>query len=538
LDFSDKFGENSYSMIKIRSLTLAVFVLATVSQVELIAQPEEALLKELAIANQQTIEALVLYPEKTRMAILEATKYPSLLIQLEEMKERTSQAFQTLIEDFPKEDQILFYELNRYPGLLDQLIRKEQVPGEHRKALEILPSNAQSRAFELVQSNPSTIEKIYQLTRTAQIAYSKQLMDYPIRTQEAFSQLIQQPEVVELLNQDLRFTILVGDTYRKDSLGILRSMDSLHAVVARAHAEELNDWKATLENNPEAATELQQASELYAQEMYPQAGLPLADTWYGNDPYWTGQVPLSPYFYWFGYPWWEPYPRWYPYPWWWNWGGYFYGSRWVIIYLPSYHFMHWYFEHPHHHHHYSHLSEQFVRHYHHHRRSGTTISMEVKNWQVRHRSVLSETFLKADNGLRERLITYADFEQKRTDYNLRNPTKPRDEALFLEKNSRKYPSLKKANQESKQEIQIEKTREINQRKDWAPPKEPSYPLPVKREVPTRNPVQVPPPTKTPPNKPNEARDYHFQKWEERKPTAPVIKQAPPTKNTVPKKRGG
>lgn len=64
MDFSDKFGENSYTMIKIRSLTLAVFVLATVSQVGLIAQPEEALLKELAIANQQTIEALVLYPEK------------------------------------------------------------------------------------------------------------------------------------------------------------------------------------------------------------------------------------------------------------------------------------------------------------------------------------------------------------------------------------------------------------------------------------------------------------------------------------------
>lgn len=168
--------------------------------------------------------------------------------------------------------------------------------------------------------------------------------------------------------------------------------------------------------------------------------------------------------------------------------------------------------------------------------------MEVKNWQVQHRSVLSETFLKADNGLRERLITYADFEQKRTDYNLRNPTKPMDEALFLEKNSRKYPTLKKANQEAQQEMQLEKTKEIDQRKEWAPPKEPSKPLPTKQELPARkpttNPVKPPPPTKSIPNKPNEARDYHFQKWEERKPTAPVIKQAPSTKTTVPKKRGG
>jgi hypothetical protein len=531
-------------MRKIQVLQVALLLLASLMRVVVQAQPEDALLKELANANQQTIEALVLYPEDTRMAILEVTKYPSLLIQMAEMKEKTSLAFQTLIEDFEKEDQAVFYELNRYPNLVDQLVRKEHSTVELQTFLELLPLHDQTRALTLLQTNGSTLIKIHQLSRTAQIAFSKQLIEYPARTQLAFSLLIQHPEVLELLNQDLRFTILVGDLYKRDSFRILHSMDSLHAIVARVHAEDLTDWKSTIENNQQAATELQMASDEYSLEVCSHEFNTIADSWPGNDPIWNGQLLISPYLYWFGSPWWEPYPRWYPYPYWWSWGGYYIRGSWVIIFLPSYHFMHWYFDRANHHLHYSHLSEQFVRHYQHHRQSGTTITMEVKNWKERHREILSDEYLKGDEGLRKRLITYADFEMKRSQYNLKNASRALDQVQFLEKDSQKYPTLKQARVESLREMESLKRKESTKRKEWAPSKDPfsTNTIPGKTTKPNRkstsSPQTVQPTLPSHPSKTNEARDYHFQKWEESKPAHPTLKQPPSSKTTIPKKRGG
>ena len=81
------------------------------------AQTDVALLGDLAEENKASVEALVLYPSETRLAILEATKHPEVLIKMQDMREKTSAAFRTLIEDFPRSTQAVFYDLNRYPGL-------------------------------------------------------------------------------------------------------------------------------------------------------------------------------------------------------------------------------------------------------------------------------------------------------------------------------------------------------------------------------------------------------------------------------------
>ena len=84
-------------------LTLCSMVLLVGGQ--LFAQADKALLRDLAEENKQSVEALALYPEDTRLSILEAAKYPEVLIKMQNIREKTSAAFQTLIEDFPRNTQ-------------------------------------------------------------------------------------------------------------------------------------------------------------------------------------------------------------------------------------------------------------------------------------------------------------------------------------------------------------------------------------------------------------------------------------------------
>ncbi len=92
------------------------------------------------------------------------------------------------------------------------------------------------------------------------------LLVTPIPAQQAFTHLLDLPEVIDLLNEDLRFTIMVGDVYRDNPDWVIKKTDSLNLVVARAHAEELENWKTSIENDPEAKLELQAAASEYATE--------------------------------------------------------------------------------------------------------------------------------------------------------------------------------------------------------------------------------------------------------------------------------
>jgi hypothetical protein len=93
------------------------------------AQTDLSLLGDLAEENKKSVEALVLYPSETRLAILQATKNPEILVKMQNMREKTSAAFRALIEDFPRTTQSVFYDLNRYPGLVESLVLQKKRSG-------------------------------------------------------------------------------------------------------------------------------------------------------------------------------------------------------------------------------------------------------------------------------------------------------------------------------------------------------------------------------------------------------------------------
>jgi hypothetical protein len=544
------------------------------------AQTDVALLGDLAEENKTSVEALVLYPAETRMAILEGTKHPEVLIKMQDMREKTSAAFRTLIEDFPRSTQEVFYDLNRYPGLTATLVSQRNDSGALRKALEVLPEAKRADAFGVVNRQMATLAKIEDLNQTTLRAFERLIGGYPIPAKQAFNHLLGLPEVIDLLNEDLRFTILVGETYRDYPSWVVQQMDSLNLAVARAHAEELDSWKAALENDPEAKAELESASREYAAEYGYDAEDYYSDDLYNNTyhPNRDNDIQVyhyyEPYPYWYGYPWWEPFPRWHPYPWWYDWGGPFYPyGPFVIVYLPSYHFTHWYFANPYHHSHYNHLSTHFVNHYYGHRHSGTTISTGVREWHRQNRTVISDDFLADKGRLPERLKEYGQFEKGRKDFNAKHPEKELSQEEFLTKNPRKYPEIQRSREASKADIQREDRAIREKRSSWAPSKAPVTPepapaakterpsrvspLPVQKDPKTDKPdsrVPVPAPkterlprvsdpqipktdrpsapVQRPQTRPDAAKDYNRQKWEERKPQ--VRPANPPSPTRVPK----
>jgi len=202
-----------------------------------IAQTDLSLLGDLAEENKKSVEALVLYPSETRLAILQATKSPEILIKMQNMREKTSAAFRTLIEDFPRATQAVFYDVNRYPGLLESLILQKNDPVAIRKLLQVLPADRVEEAFGVVNRQMSTLVQINALSQTTRRAFEGLIAGYPISARQAFTHLLDLPEVIDLLNEDLRFTIMVGDVYRDNPAWVIQKMDSLNLSVARAHAE-------------------------------------------------------------------------------------------------------------------------------------------------------------------------------------------------------------------------------------------------------------------------------------------------------------
>ena len=530
------------------------------------AQTDLSLLGDLAEENKKSVEALVLYPPETRLAILQATKNPEILVKMQNIREKTSAAFRALIEDFPRTTQAVFYDLNRYPGLVESLVLQRNEPAAIRKSLQVLNPDKAEEAFGVVNRQMSTLIQINNLSQTTRRAFEGLIAGYPITAQQAFTHLLDLPEVIDLLNEDLRFTIMVGDVYRANPAWVIQKMDSLNLVVARAHAEELENWKSSIENDPEAKLELQSAANEYATEngyaVEAAEGNSVDD--YAYDDVYADSDPVNsrtdrqivqhyydPYPYWYSYPWWEPYPRWHPYPLWWDWGAYFRPRGPIVIYLPSYHFMHWYFDRPQHHDRYNRLSTHFVRHYYGYRSSGTTISMGVRDWQERNRRIISNDFITPQKELSERLREFGRFEQGWRELNTKNPSRNITQEEFLDKNSQKYPQILRSRETAKTEIQHETTVKRERNADWAPPKanpvpEPIYAprtdQPAKRKVtPDRKPnlpsndqpvLREPRPAPVPRTKPDEAKDYHRQKWEE---TSPRKEPRPGVTVPVPKK---
>jgi hypothetical protein len=181
----------------------------------------------------------------------------------------------------------------------------------------------------------------------------------------------------------------------------------------------------------------------------------------------------------------------------------------IIIDLPSYYFTHWYFGRPVHHYHYSHLSSHFVNHYYGHRTSGSSITSSVRNWRDNNRSIVTDDWLSQARTQPGMLKEYGQFENARTNYNIKHADKPAAAPEFLDKNKKRYPALSKEREMAQPQMD----------KPNPNPEEPTiFRKPVTREpTPPKEPTKRKnePLTKEKPSVPkvDKAQEYHRNKWE-------------------------
>ncbi len=497
------------------------------------AQSDKELLAQVAAENQMAVNALVLYPQETRQSILEATLYPEALIKLESIQKTTSESFKNLVEQYPQETQETIWDLTRYPELIPNLV---QLGFDQSSEVDLLTNNypeiIHSRIWDAYSNHFTLLVRINELQQSANRAFGILLSDYPGPAQEAFSTLIDLPEVLTLLTENIRLSILVGDLYRADPEWLLHKTDSLNMVVARQNAQELEDWQESLKEDPEAKQELETSAKEFAEANA------YDDLYYDGEEAYANeaQTQIVEYHYyhypfWFGYPYWYTHPRWRPYPVWYDWGFYFYPDRRIsVVYLPSYYFIDWYFRYPHHHYRHPRLSAHFIRYYQRHPRSNNSICNNVYRWQNSNKKIITDDFLKPDRDLVNRVKEYGKFESERVTYNTKNRTNPKSPTEFLEQNRRKYPALEKTVPKTKPEVATKRPTTVSPKPQ--PNTKPRTVTPPKSEVPKTKPEVVPkrPTTISPKPQPNtKLRTVTPPKSE-----VPKTKPAPVNRQPVPK----
>lgn len=428
------------------------------------AQPETPLFDDWEAADKAAVEALVMYPQNTRNAILEAALYPELLIKIEGLQNETSESFQELIAGLDQDEQAALYDLSRYPGLVSRLALAKEIGARTiNDILEDYPEVIHARARKAYRDQGALLMRMDELHLNADHQFNVLIATYPSVTREAFHELTELPEVLSLLTENIRMTILVGDLYQKDPDRLHRQLDSLNLVVAEANAKELENWKESVANDPEVMAELRSASEEFAEEYGYDDEYYAYDDMYADgrrtaDRYVVEQYFYYNYPYWFGFPRWYYYPRWRPYPIWYESGFYVVlDGSFVIHQLPTFYFTHWYFYQPYHHYYYPHLSRHFVRHTFRAPRPGTSsIAVTVSSWQRNNREVITEAWLRNDRNSVERFREYGKFEMDRTQYNRKKQEKELSPTEYLERHKNRYPTLNRANVTRSGQIQTER----------------------------------------------------------------------------------
>ncbi len=427
-------------------------------QFTLLAQEDELYnLKELVHDSREEIEALALYPNDIRDAILDICLHPELLVKLGAIQSKTQESFQELIKYQPEESQKKYWELLRYPGLVEKIVKGG--PKSHTEINIILkdyPEDVHTIAHDYGMSRYRTLVKIAAIDGRAQVASELLMEDYKPGTQEKVRLLLQFPEVLHIMVEHIDLVILVGEHHKNNPGLVIAKADSIRVAVARKNTEDLEAWRKGLEEDPRALAEFEEVSQQFREEngyeedydpMYPNSSKPKPREKEKVVKDVHVQYNYYPYPYWFGYPSWFPSIYWYRYPYWYHWGYYYGPSRSIVVLgLPSYFYFYWYFQVPAHYYRYPYLSNYIIRYY---RvrsgvgpsRSGLTHSVDA--WRRRSRSTVPDRLLEEkDHGIRRQKVReYGRFEEDYQRSYRRNPreTGTRDE--YLERRGSRYPYL-------------------------------------------------------------------------------------------------
>jgi hypothetical protein len=395
--------------------------------------------KEVMREDSAAINALVMYPDTIRLDIFEVCEYPEAIASVESLQQHSRDEFVALISNYSKSEQEDFWNLSRYPGLIMQLAEGGRKSADQIDTmLDNYPADIHDTALKYGIEYYDVLKKMDDLQTRTDAQFDQILAAYPTVTQQAWAELIQYPEVINLLYDHLSLATRVGDHFKNNPQGVIRRADSLNMVETMQNNQNTEAWKDSIEENPEAEQDLDSAGDEYAAAN----GYTEKDIETAPDSAYVANYTCQPYPFWFGYPTWYPYSYWYPYPFWFDCG--FYrnrAGRIIVIGSPSGYFTTWYFYSPEHWNRYPYLGDVYVSHYYGERRTFGGNSAIVHRWMHENRSYLPKDFA-SNRQDRTRVIRQlgqlnVDVRRQRTG----RSASATERDKYFQENKSKYPSL-------------------------------------------------------------------------------------------------
>ncbi|MGD0583947.1 MAG: hypothetical protein ABR974_13500 [Bacteroidales bacterium] len=435
-----------------------------------------SLLKQVVQENQETVDAIAMYPTETRKTIFEAAEYPEVIAKLHTMQKNSQDAFEKLISFLSKEEQEKIWNLTRYDGLISDLVSSPNMAeNDIDKILVNYPEEIHKTALEEWKNNYDQLVQIDKMNKSYNSDFESLMSNYTPAVLNVFNEMIKMPEVLNMLFDHMQYTVVVGDYYKKNPERVLHKTDSLNLVLTQKNTQETDDWEQSMNDNPQAKEEFTQAAQEYAQE-----------NGYQPQDYNASMTPdvtsysSNPYNWWFGYPSWYPYNYWNPYPYWYDWGFYYGPNKQVVFFgLPSSYFMEWYFYYPEHSSRYAELSNYYYNYYNKHRESMNynSISHSVNDWRNRNKDIITDDWDKDNIDRTQRFKEYGKMEAERKIYNAKNPLRQVEQPEYLQTKQNKYPLLS-ADVSKKQLIRTDSKTKVVQENISEPVKKPTVVIPT------------------------------------------------------------
>ena len=291
------------------------------------------------VTDQSLLKAIAPYNDDVRNDILVATQYPDVLAKLAGIREKSSAAFQQIIQNYAQKKQSWFYEVSRYPDLMHKLATLPRKTS--REAIDGILANVnptpelKEAAWKLYNNHHNDLVKVDAINEEAGNSFQSMIALLNPDAQQAFKTLEEMPDVLSLLNDHSDLVTRLGERFKNNPADVRSDLANIHDQIETQNNEELASYQDQLKQNPQAMQELSQASQEYASQGGYSYPAPTGDKVvnYG-----------SPYSYWFGYPYWYGSPMWYP-------GLYGYGSGFyfgmggnpMVYAMPSLGFSRWFF---------------------------------------------------------------------------------------------------------------------------------------------------------------------------------------------------
>ncbi len=410
----------------------ALACLATALPCSGFAIDNSAALDQILSKNGSALEPLLNQSPEVRQAILEASLYPNTLDEIDRRQVQTRQQFQNLISSYPRKTQEKFYNLIRYPELVEALVdggekSKDQIKGMTKD----YPKEVQAAAMDLGRKEYPVLNNMHALYVGSQRDFETVIGSLPGAGQSAFRTLLGYPEVLDTLSDNRNLVTALGEAYRSDPDGAIAKLTEWNQKTAQNNQEALADYRQTLQNDPKAREELQSSAKDFAQyygysDSYDSP--PSNDSGYSGNT--VVNINVNPYPYWFGYPTWYVTPFWRPYPLWALTGFYGWGSSYYVWGFPSYYYTNWFYRYPSNFYRYPYLAGCYGNNYYRYRNypAYNGFYSGVRSWHNYRRDRINDDLWRNDNYRSDRWRDFGHREEvQQRRYSGRHPSwNPRD----------------------------------------------------------------------------------------------------------------